>query len=52
VESYLKTAALARKIQVDILKDLEKGNYGSEEVENTMLKNLEGASAAFHKSRA
>ena len=52
VESYLKTAALARKIQADILKDLEKGNYGSEEVENTMLKNLEGASAAFHKSRA
>ena len=51
VEDYMKTAALARKTMADIQKDIEGGNKGVEEVGNTMLKNLEGASAAFHKSQ-
>mgnify|MGYP006921326599 CR=1 FL=1 len=52
IEDYMKTAALARKIMADIQKDIERGNLGVEESKNTMLQNLEGASAAFHKSRA
>lgn len=51
VEDYMKTATLARKLMADIQKDIEGGNKGVEEVGNTMLKNLEGASAAFHKSQ-
>lgn len=49
-EDYLKNAALARKIMSDILKDIERGNHGVEEVENTTLANLEDISATFHKS--
>jgi hypothetical protein len=51
VEDYMKTATLARKLMADIQKDIEGGNKGVEEVGNTMLMNLQGASAAFHKSQ-
>lgn len=50
-EDYLKTAKLARAIQAEILKDIEKGNHGVEEVKNTSLQNLEGLSAAYHKNK-
>lgn len=52
IEDYMKTAQLARKLMVEIQRDIERGNFGVEERENTMLMNLEGASAAFHKSRS
>jgi len=50
-EGYLKTAALARKLQADILKDIEKGNHGVDERKNTTLENLEDISSAFHKQQ-
>jgi hypothetical protein len=50
-EDYLKTAALARKIQSEILKDIEKGNHGVEERHNTTLENLEDVSSTFHKQQ-
>ncbi|TXH54133.1 MAG: hypothetical protein E6Q97_11590 [Desulfurellales bacterium] len=52
MEEYMKTAKIARQLMSDIHKDIERGNMGADELENTMTKNLEGASAAFHKSRS
>lgn len=52
MEDYIKTATLARKLMSEIQKDIERGNLGVEESKNTMMQNLEGASAAFHKSRS
>jgi hypothetical protein len=52
IEDYMKTAKIARQLMSDIHKDIERGNMGVDDVENTMMKNLEGASAAFHKSRS
>ena len=51
VEKYMKTASLARKIQAEIMKDIERGNHGVEEVQNTTLVNLEGISEQYHKSK-
>ena len=51
VETYLKTSAVASKLMSEIQKETEKGNLGVEESKETALKNLEGASAAFHKQR-
>lgn len=51
-QDYLKTLKIAREIQRDILKDIEKGNYGVEERKNTTLDNLEGIASQFHKQQA
>ena len=48
-EDYLKTSSLARKIQEDILKSIERGNHGVDERKNTTLENLEDVSSNFHK---
>lgn len=52
IEDYMKTAALARKLYNEILRDIERGNHGVEEVQNTTLSNLEGVAAQYHKSKA
>ncbi|HNR54374.1 MAG TPA: hypothetical protein PKJ19_04350 [Flavobacteriales bacterium] len=50
-QDYLKTLKIAREIQRDILKDIERGNYGVEEKKNTTLENLEGIASQFHKQQ-
>lgn len=50
-EDYMKTAILARKLQKDILQDLERGNSGVAEVQDTSLKHLEGISGTYMKSK-
>jgi len=51
-EDYLKTSALARKTQEEILRSIEKGNHGVDERKNTTLENLEDISSTFHKQQA
>jgi len=51
VEAYMKTAQLSRKLMADVQKDIERGNHGVEEVQNTTLVNLEGVSEQYHKSK-
>jgi hypothetical protein len=51
VEKFMKTAALSRKIMGEIAKDIERGNHGVDEVQNTTLANLEGLAEAYHKAK-
>jgi hypothetical protein len=35
----------------EIAKDIERGNHGVDEVQNTTLANLEGLAEAYHKAK-
>ena len=49
--AYMKTAALARDLQGQILKDIERGNHGVVDKKDTQFSGTEGVSGRFMKSK-